>query len=261
MRPSFSSRPRRPNWPILVLLIGIALLFGYGRYLSDPSSFDPLLPWVQPTPTPTSTTPTPVASATNSIASAVSTPTALLTRNPVEQGTPTIPLLPTPKPWANLPPLLQNTAAPSTTPDVNQWNGVPAPQFTLTTLDGKQISLADLKGKAVFINFWATWCPPCKVEMPEIQAAYTLHQNDGLVVLGVNDTLRDALPDVKTFVADEQLTFPILLDEKGEVGDKLYPATGLPTSVFIARDGTIRNIHIGAMDSSQIETYIQEILH
>lgn len=127
-----------------------------------------------------------------------------------------------------------------------------APDFELTTLDGTTISLSEQRGKIVLINFWATWCPPCRAEMPEINAVAQAHPNQ-LIVLAVNNAEDEAR--VRQFVSEFQLTFPILLDRDGMVAEK-YNVLGLPTSFFVDRDGIVRAATMGAMSRTYIEAQI-----
>ena len=137
--------------------------------------------------------------------------------------------------------------------------GAPAPDFSLKSLDGQQVSLSQLKGHPVLINFWASWCPPCRLEMPDLVKAYTAHRAEGFVLLGINATPLDSLPDVKAFVKEFSMNFPVLLDADGSV-EALYRLRGLPLSVFVDRQGIISRLNIGAMSADQIEQYIGEIL-
>lgn len=150
------------------------------------------------------------------------------------------------------------------TPEVNIQSiarvGNPAPDFSLKTIEGKEIRLSDLKGKAVLINLWASWCPPCRFEMPGIQAAYESYKNRGLVVLGIDFTVQDNLQDVKVFIQELKLTFPILLDETGDVSAGLYGMRGLPTSYFIDTQGVIQRIQIGPMLPEKLDEFLAEIL-
>lgn len=163
--------------------------------------------------------------------------------------------------------MLSPTGAPQSveiTPEVNIQTiarvGKPAPDFSLKTIEGKEIKLSDLRGKAVLINMWASWCPPCRDEMPGIQAAYEKYKDKGLVVLGIDFTVQDNLPDVKSFVQELKLTFPILLDETGEVSAGWYGMRALPTSYFVDAQGVIQRIQVGAMSPEKIEEYLAEIL-
>jgi len=127
-----------------------------------------------------------------------------------------------------------------------------APDFALTTLDGTSIVLSEQRGKIVLINFWATWCPPCRAEMPEINAAAQAHR-DQLMVLAINNG--ETIEQVRPFVAEFQLTFPVLLDPDGAVASK-YAVLGLPTSFFVDRNGIVRAANIGAMNRAYIEAQI-----
>jgi peroxiredoxin len=138
--------------------------------------------------------------------------------------------------------------------------GQPAPAFTLKTLAGQEIRLADLLGQGVLLNFWASWCPPCRLEMPELIRAYETHRAHDLVVLGINVTSQDTLVEAGAFVEEFEVSYPTLLDETGEVTEKLYQVRGLPTSIFINREGLVTRIQLGAMSGSQIEEFVTEIL-
>jgi peroxiredoxin len=135
----------------------------------------------------------------------------------------------------------------------------PAPEFTLNTLDGQEVSLSDFRGRPVIINFWATWCGPCRVEMPHFQEAYTAHQNNGLVILGVNLTERDVVTEVPGFIDEFGLTFPIVLDESGEVA-KTYKAFGQPASVFVDKDGIVHEVFYGPVNKAFIDARVAEML-
>jgi cytochrome c biogenesis protein CcmG/thiol:disulfide interchange protein DsbE len=138
--------------------------------------------------------------------------------------------------------------------------GFLAPDFALADPAGKKFSLAALRGKAVLINLWATWCPPCRAEMPAMQDFYRKYEAQGFVVLGVNATAQDYPLNIVPFVQEYQLTFPILLDETGEVARK-YELRSLPSSYFINRDGSVAEVVIGGpMSGALLQTYIQQIL-
>lgn len=115
--------------------------------------------------------------------------------------------------------------------------GRPAPPFTLSDLEGRPVSLADNNGKVVLLNFWATWCEPCKKEMPEIQAAYEQYKGQGFVVLAVN--FGENPDPTASFVHHGRLTFPVLLDRKASVAER-YGVTNLPATFFIDPEGIIR---------------------
>jgi peroxiredoxin len=138
--------------------------------------------------------------------------------------------------------------------------GAPAPDFTLSTPAGESIRLSDLRGQAVLINLWATWCPPCRQEMPAIQRIYRDYRDQGFVVLAVNTTSQDDPFNIAPFVERYGLTFPVLLDETGEVS-AAYNLRSLPTSYFIARDGTIRDVVVGGpMAEALLRARVEEIV-
>lgn len=134
-----------------------------------------------------------------------------------------------------------------------------ASEFTLNTLDNELVSLSDFRGQAVLINFWASWCVPCRDEMPAIQATYEAYKRDDLVVLGINMTYQDNRQNAEAFVEEYGITFPILLDETGEVTES-YRVLGVPTSVFVNKDGVIVNSYIGAMTEQQLDTFVHELM-
>ncbi len=134
--------------------------------------------------------------------------------------------------------------------------GALAPDFSLDTIDGRSLRLSDFRGRAVLINFWATWCGPCRLEMPGIQAKYEEHAPD-LVVLAVD--FDEPLDPVKSFADELGLTFEILLDPGGEVNASRYRVRGYPSSYFIDQDGVIRVVHIGLMTEEQLEDYLKEV--
>ncbi len=137
--------------------------------------------------------------------------------------------------------------------------GKKAPDFQLQTLAGKEINLSDMKGKKVILNFWATWCPPCKAEMPHMQEFYQVQKGNNVEILAVNLTTAEKdSNNIGQFVNDYGLTFPILLDSNGEIGDT-YQAFTIPTSYIIDSKGTIRKRIIGPMDKKMIAELINSI--
>jgi peroxiredoxin len=122
--------------------------------------------------------------------------------------------------------------------------GFLAPDFTLQTLAGETVRLGDLEGQPVILNLWASWCPPCRSEMPAIQAVYEDYQAEGLQVLALNTTYQDSLRDVQGFVDQLGLTFPILIDPDG-AASRPYELNSLPSTYFIRADGMIMDVVVG----------------
>ena len=138
--------------------------------------------------------------------------------------------------------------------------GFLAPEFTLDTMDGGTISLSKLRGKAVLVNIWASWCIPCRAEMPAMQAMYEEYSEKGFTILAVNSTIQDSQSAAAAFVAEHNLTFPILLDVDGEVS-RLYQVSALPSSFFVLPDGTIQEVVIGGpMAEALLRTRIESLL-
>ncbi len=138
--------------------------------------------------------------------------------------------------------------------------GFLAPDFTLQTLEGEEIELAELRGKVLLVNFWATWCPPCRREMPAFQRVYEDYRDRGFVILAVNATTQDHINGIDPFRQELGLSFPILLDKKGEI-NRLYQVRALPTSFFIDKKGIITEIIIGESASEALmRTKIEEML-
>jgi len=138
--------------------------------------------------------------------------------------------------------------------------GQPAPDFTLPTLNGDEISLSNFRGQPVLINFWASWCEPCRIEMPMLINAYQDYSDDGLVILGLNVTEEDTLEAVNSFVDEFVVPYPILLDQLDHVSHDDYMMIGLPMSVFIDRAGVVKRVVIGALREDEIDLFIAEIL-
>ena len=138
--------------------------------------------------------------------------------------------------------------------------GFAAPDFTLETLEGEQIRLSDLRGKAVVVNLWASWCPPCRAEMPALQAAYEADHERGLEILAVNMTYQDREQDARNFVDDFGLTFTVPLDRDGAVA-RQYLMRALPSTFFVGPDGVIRKVVIGGpMSEATIRSTVSEML-
>jgi peroxiredoxin len=136
--------------------------------------------------------------------------------------------------------------------------GNQAPDFELTTLDGTKVKLSDYRGKKVILNFWATWCPPCKAEMPHMQDFYEENNNGNVEIVAVN--LRNSEKSdgvVNQFIADYQITFPILLDTNA-IGD-LYQAFTIPTSYAIDSKGIIHYRFVGPLSKERMENMINSM--
>lgn len=133
----------------------------------------------------------------------------------------------------------------------------PAPDLKLTDINSHQVSLADLRGKVVLVNNWATWCPPCRAEMPELETYFRSHKNDDFVLVGINSG--DKQTQVVDFVAEYGLTFPMWLDYDG---DALYAfgTNALPSSFVIDKTGTVRLAWTGAIDAATLEEYVTPLL-
>jgi len=132
-----------------------------------------------------------------------------------------------------------------------------APDFALQTLDGETVRLSDYRGQVVLINTWATWCPPCRDEMPDLEAYYRRRQADGFVVLAVNS--QESPGTVAAFLEEHDFTFPVLLDPDGVV-TKDYRVYGLPTSFFIGRDGVVRGVWSGRLSPKQLKELVDPLL-
>lgn len=137
--------------------------------------------------------------------------------------------------------------------------GFLAPDFTLNTIEGEIITLSTLREQAVLVNLWATWCPPCRAEMPAIQKLYDEYKDQGFDVLAINMTYQDDFSAISPFVQENGLTFPILIDQTGEVARK-YELRSLPSSFFIDRDGIIQEVVIGGpMAEALLRTRIESL--
>ncbi|HEY7637026.1 MAG TPA: TlpA disulfide reductase family protein [Gemmatimonadales bacterium] len=148
----------------------------------------------------------------------------------------------------------------ATAPLLAQSPGDTAPAFTLKTLEGSLASLADYAGHPVLINFWASWCKPCRSEMPLIIAAHRAHQGVGLAVLAIDLTDQEgSTKDIRKFQTEFQMPFPVLLDEKGKAR-KLYALRGVPTSVFVGADGVVRRVNPGPISEATLQQHLSEIL-
>ncbi len=135
-------------------------------------------------------------------------------------------------------------------PEVNSL----APPFANPTLDGNIITLYDLRGNPVIINFWATWCGPCRVEMPELQSLYDDYGEQGLHILGVN--LAEPVPLITAWVRDFGLTFDIVLDEQGQIATT-YRLRGQPSTYVISPEGIITHVYYGPVNMDTLRAAVE----
>lgn len=143
-------------------------------------------------------------------------------------------------------------------PAVGELNR-PAPDLALPTLDGGSVRLADLRGKVVLVNFWGTWCEPCKEETPALQAAYQRLQSEGLVIVGVNLRRQETSDEaVREFVQQYGVTYPIALDIDGEAA-RLFQISPIPVSYFIDPAGTIRYVRIGTLTTDDVAALFAQL--
>src|SRR5213075_11211 len=156
--------------------------------------------------------------------------------------------------WAFTPPAgakevadLRNLAAQQ--PQEPSLEGQKASDFTLTSLDGRSYTLSSLRGKVVLLDFWATWCGPCRIEMPHVQKLHSEFKTKGLVVFGVN--YGETATRVKPFIAKNAYDFTILMDKTQEVGGH-YQVNGIPALFIIDRQGVIRSHFIGVRDEDTL---------
>lgn len=136
--------------------------------------------------------------------------------------------------------------------------GHPAPDFELVSVKGETIRLSDYQGQPVIVNFWATWCGPCRAEFPEFQQA-AVDNADKLVIIGVNNTSADQADLVPGFLDEFGITFPIVLDTEDGATAKAYRLIGMPTTVFIDSNGIVNEVFTGPLNKAYIESKISEL--
>ncbi|MFC0274069.1 TlpA family protein disulfide reductase [Metabacillus herbersteinensis] len=135
--------------------------------------------------------------------------------------------------------------------------GNAAPNFELQTLSGETVQLADYQGKKVLLNFWATWCGPCRAEMPDMQKLYDKYEGN-VVVLAVNLTNTEkSVESVDAFVKELNLSFPIAIDEEGAINTK-YEVLSYPTSYILDEEGRIQTKFAGAMSYETMESLVKK---
>ena len=133
----------------------------------------------------------------------------------------------------------------------------PAPQLALTDLQGEPVSIKNYRGQVILINNWATWCPPCKIEMPELQAYYTAHAAEGFVVVAIESG--EPADQVASFVQEYGMSFPVWLDPRGTALE-VFQNWNLPSSYVIDRDGMIRLSWTGGINQPTLEQYVTPLL-
>ncbi|MDM8521522.1 redoxin domain-containing protein [Anaerolineales bacterium HSG6] len=158
------------------------------------------------------------------------------------------------------------TIQPTTMPDLPIGFNVDnlAPDFSLPTLDGETITLSAGRGKPTLINFWASWCPPCRRELPALQAAYETYGDtrtaNGHTINFIAVDVKEDQATVSDFAQQLDLTFPIVLDSSGSVSNLDYRVSGLPTTIFLDANGVIVQRHVGPLDETLIDGYLEPIL-
>jgi thiol-disulfide isomerase/thioredoxin len=150
-----------------------------------------------------------------------------------------------------------NTAAPDDFSAVPVKVDFASPKLNLEDLSGKPVSLDDYLGSVVLVNLWATWCPPCKAEMPALQAFYENHNVDGFVLIGINQ--EETREVVKPFVQDFGLTFPVWLD-LNYVAEQEFKTENLPSSFVIDRAGKVRLMWVGGISKKNLEKYVTNLI-
>ena len=142
--------------------------------------------------------------------------------------------------------------------DVSVKEGDLAPNFELSTLEGERVRLADFRGQAVFLNFWASWCGPCRAEMPDIDRVLREYKDDGLIVLAVNNG--EPFAPARQFIDDLEVDLSVVgLDPSQEIIGR-YRILAMPTSIFIDENGVIVRIHAGLATAGQIDQFVEEAL-
>lgn len=154
----------------------------------------------------------------------------------------------------------QRKAFPASTSDLSAVPAemdFPAPQLNLTTLDGSPVSLFDYRGQVVLVNLWATWCAPCRQEMPTLQAFYDQYKEKGFVLVAINQEEKREV--VQPFIEEFKLTFPVWLDLDYQA-QKDFKTMNLPSSYVIDRDGQVKLMWIGSISKANLEKYVPDII-
>ena len=133
-----------------------------------------------------------------------------------------------------------------------------APELMLNDIKGTSNSLSSYRGQVVLVNLWATWCPPCKAEMPVLQEYYIQHRDEGFIVIAVEDG--DPTSDIISFVNEYGLTFPVWLDPTYQATDDVFKTKNLPSSYVIDRAGRVRLAWVGAINSANLDKYVTSLI-
>lgn len=154
--------------------------------------------------------------------------------------------------------IYNNSQTKNGSPDQIPKPGFTAPNFSLSSLDHKTYSISGKREKPLIVNFWASWCGPCRQEAPDLKAIYEKYQ-DQVDFYGINMTANDDVNSAKAFVKEFAFQFPILLDEKGTVADQ-YQVISIPTTYFIDKSGIIKYKIVGSTDKGSFEEYVKELV-
>lgn len=141
-------------------------------------------------------------------------------------------------------------------PALAQQGGT-ATDFSIGSLAGGNIALSDYAGEVVIMNFWATWCPPCRAEMPGLNRFYETHQDKGLILLAINE--EESAETVRPFIQTNNFTFPVLLDEQGRVAQQ-YSTRSFPTTFIIDRNGVIQHVQTGVISEDELARIVLPLL-
>jgi len=154
--------------------------------------------------------------------------------------------------------ILQNVSAQTDLTTVPAQVNFPAPELSLTDTQGTTHALSDYQGQVVLVNLWATWCPPCKAEMPTLQAYYDKHKEEGFTIIAINDG--DPPPDVLQFVDDYKLSFPVWLDPPYIATEQSFKTLNLPSSFVIDQNGTTRLSWVGEINRKMLDKFVTPII-
>lgn len=151
-----------------------------------------------------------------------------------------------------------SAAAPTDNPAVSAApaNGSPALDFTLKTVDGQEVRLSDFRGRPVIVNFWATWCGPCQIEMPMLSKAVEQNQDKGLVVLAVNQM--EPVNTVKSWIDNKKFPFTVVMDSTGQIGQS-YRVRAYPTTYFVDADGVVKSWQVGSLTQVTLDRHLAKL--